>query len=222
MLISMKDIEVQYGKKQAMVTALDHVSLEVEEGEFLVIMGKSGCGKSTLLNVLGTLKIPNKGAYFFENTELLQQKEQVLSKFRNKNIGFVVQHFALINEKNVFQNIALPLQYAKAKRREIENRVNFVLEKVELLDKRHAYPNELSGGQCQRVAIARALVTNPKVILADEPTGALDAETGLKIMTLLQEINRQGTTIIMVTHDADYSKMGSRCITMKDGKIVQG
>lgn len=220
MLISMKDIGVEYGKKGNKVIALDNTSLDVKEGEFLVIMGKSGCGKSTLLNVLGTLRTPSNGRYFFDEQDVFSQKEKELSKFRNKNIGFIVQHFALINEKTVYDNICLPLQYSKTKSKDIEKRVAVLLEELELTEKRNAYPNELSGGQCQRVAIARALITNPKVILADEPTGALDEETGKKIMNLLQKINREGTTIIMVTHDADFAKMGSRSVTMRDGKIV--
>lgn len=219
-LISLKGIDIKYGKKDNKVKALDKVSLEVEEGEFLTIMGKSGSGKSTLLNVLGTLRMADNGKYYFRGKEISKYREKELAKFRNKNIGFVVQHFALINEQTVFDNIALPLQYAGKGKKVIERKIDEMLKKMELSDKKYAYPSELSGGQCQRVAIARALITEPKVILADEPTGALDEETGKKIMSLLQEINANGTTIIMVTHDADFAKLGSRCIVMKDGKIL--
>lgn len=173
MLISVKNIDVIYGKKNNKVVALDKVSLDVEEGEFLTIMGKSGCGKSTLLNVLATLRVPTGGQLLFDGIDLFEKNDKELAKFRNKNIGFVVQHFALINEKTVFENIALPLRYAKVSNSEIKERVESLLDKLELSAKRNKYPFELSGGQCQRVAIARALVTNPKLILADEPTGAL-------------------------------------------------
>ena len=220
MLISVKNIDVIYGKKNSKVVALDKVSLDVEEGEFLTIMGKSGCGKSTLLNVLATLRLPTGGQILFDGADLFKKNDKELAKFRNENIGFVVQHFALINEKTVYENIALPLRYAKVNKSEIKERVESLLEKLELSAKINKYPFELSGGQCQRVAIARALVTKPKLILADEPTGALDEENGKNIMDLLKLVNQQGTTVVMVTHDSDFSKYGDRCIHMKDGKIT--
>ena len=217
MLIDMNRIDVTYGKKLGAVPALKQVSLQVNEGEFLTIMGKSGCGKSTLLNVLGTIREPDGGTYFFDGKDVLQMKDSEKARFRNQNIGFVVQHFALLGERTIYDNIALPLHYMRIGNREIRVRVDSLLEKMELTDKKHKYPYELSGGQCQRTAIARALVTNPKLLLADEPTGALDEETGRNVMKLLQEINKNGTTIIMVTHDSDFAKLGSRSVTMQDG-----
>lgn len=220
MLITTEQIDMNYGKKDNSVFALKKVSLQVEEGEFLVVMGKSGCGKSTLLNVLGTLRNPTAGKYFFNGKEVLKMRDSEKAKFRNQNIGFVVQHFALLSERKVYDNIALPLQYMRMGRHEINERIDEILEQMEIVDKKYAYPYELSGGQCQRVALARALVTKPKLLLADEPTGALDEKTGKKIMQLLQEVNKSGTTIIMVTHDRDFAKLGNRCILMKDGMIV--
>ncbi len=217
MLIDMNRIDVTYGKKLGAVPALKQVSLQVNEGEFLTIMGKSGCGKSTLLNVLGTIREPDGGTYFFDGKDVLQMKDSEKARFRNQNIGFVVQHFALLGERTIYDNIALPLHYMRIGNREIRVRVDSLLEKMELTDKKHKYPYELSGGQCQRTAIARALVTNPKLLLADEPTGALDEETGRNVMELLREINKNGTTIIMVTHDSDFAKLGSRSVTMQDG-----
>ncbi len=220
MLIDMNRIDVTYGKKLGVVPALKQVSLQVNEGEFLTIMGKSGCGKSTLLNVLGTIREPDGGTYFFDGKDVLQMKDSEKARFRNQNIGFVVQHFALLGERTIYDNIALPLHYMRIGNREIRVRVDRLLEKMELTDKKHKYPYELSGGQCQRTAIARALVTNPKLLLADEPTGALDEETGRNVMKLLQEINKNGTTIIMVTHDSDFAKLGSRSVTMQDGMFT--
>ncbi len=220
MLLKIDNINVSYGKKDNQIVALKDVSLQVEKGEFLVLMGKSGCGKSTLLNVLGTLKNPTAGEYYFNGNDVINMSDREKAKFRNKNIGFIVQHFALMNERTVYENIALPLHYMRMGKREIKERIDELLENMEMADRKNAYPNELSGGQCQRVAIARALATRPEVILADEPTGALDEETGNKIMQLLQRINQSGTTVIMVTHDSDFAKLGDRCITMKDGRIV--
>lgn len=220
MLITTEQIDMNYGKKDNSVIALKKVSLEVEEEEFLVIMGKSGCGKSTLLNVLGTLRNPTSGKYFFNGKDVFRMSDSEKAKFRNQNIGFVVQHFALLSDRTVYDNIALPLQYMRMRRHEINEKIDEILERMDIIDKKYAYPYELSGGQCQRVALARALITKPKLLLADEPTGALDEETGKKIMELLQEINKSGTTIIMVTHDSDFAKLGSRCIIMKDGMVL--
>lgn len=219
MLINLDHITVDYGKADNKTYGLHEVSLTVKEGEFLTIMGKSGCGKSTLLNVLGTIRKPTAGNYYFRGEEITCLKDKRLASFRNKNIGFVVQHFALINEYTVADNIALPMQYQKRKVREREKCVDEILEKMDLKDKKYVYPYKLSGGQQQRVAIARAMITKPQLLLADEPTGSLDEENGMKIMELLKEANKEGTTVIMVTHDLELAKMGDRCIKMRDGRI---
>ena len=219
-MISLKGISVSFGKKNARVEALKDVSLDIGRGEFVTITGKSGCGKTTLLNVIGGILPPDSGSYEFDGIDVYGMSDKRLSEFRNKKIGFVVQHFALINEKDVTENIMLPLRYRKEKD-DLAVRDEFeILNMLEISDKKRAYPTELSGGQKQRVAIARALITNPDVILADEPTGALDEETGKKIMDIFKKINDGGKTIIMVTHDMQLALLGTRQITMKDGIIT--
>ena len=221
MLIKLNNVTVKYGKSSAQVMALDDFSLEVEQGAFLSIIGKSGSGKSTLLNVLGGIRKPDYGEYFYQDQLVNKMNDGEAAKFRNKNIGFVVQHFALIQEKTVYDNIALPLIYQKVKKIEINKRINDVLEKLSISEKKYAYPSELSGGQCQRVAIARALVTEPTLILADEPTGNLDSNNAWEIMKLLEEINERGTTVIVVTHNMEIVKtMKKRVITIQKGVIV--
>lgn len=220
MLIDLQNINVLYGEKEGRMHALKDVSLQIEKGEFVTVVGKSGCGKSTLLNILGGIKRPDQGSYLFDGKVTNDMKEKEKAVFRNKNVGFVVQHFALIQEKTVYDNIMLPLNYQKMKKQEKHQKVQQMMEWMEIAEKKYNYPYELSGGQCQRVAIARALVTEPQLILADEPTGALDEENGQKIVNILKKINEKGTTIIMVTHDMDMAKQGKRCIHMKDGRIV--
>lgn len=219
MLIKLNNISVAYGKGNTQVMALNNFSLEVEQGTFLSIIGKSGSGKSTLLNVLGGIRKPDYGEYIYQDQLVNKMNDSEAAKFRNKNIGFVVQHFALIQEKTVYDNIALPLIYQKIKKSEINKRIDYILDKLSISEKKYAYPSQLSGGQCQRVAIARALVTKPTLILADEPTGALDEENGKKIIRLLKQINEQGTTVIMVTHDLELAKQGTKIIKMRDGKL---
>lgn len=219
MLIKLNNISVAYGKGNTQVMALNNFSLEVEQGTFLSIIGKSGSGKSTLLNVLGGIRKPDYGEYIYQDQLVNKMNDGEAAKFRNKNIGFVVQHFALIQEKTVYDNIALPLIYQKIKKSEINKRIDYILDKLSISEKKYAYPSQLSGGQCQRVAIARALVTKPTLILADEPTGALDEENGKKIIRLLKQINEQGTTVIMVTHDLELAKQGTKIIKMRDGKL---
>jgi putative ABC transport system ATP-binding protein len=201
-------------------TALREVDLHVREGEFVSVMGPSGCGKSTLLNILGLLDNPTSGSYVFNGTEVANLRESQRTKFRKGNIGFVFQSFNLIDELTVFENVELPLIYLNMKASERKRKVEEVLERMKISHRRKHFPQQLSGGQQQRVAIARAVVANPKLILADEPTGNLDSKNGIEVMNLLTELNKEGTTIIMVTHsdrDADYAH---RIINLFDGQVV--
>lgn len=218
-LICLKDVCLTYGKKESLVTALNHVDLEIDKGDFVVITGKSGCGKTSLLNVIGGIKNPTSGQYFYENRDVSQMTDYQAAQFRNHNIGFVVQHFALIMDRTVSQNIEIPLLYCKKYAGNRRKKVQEVMELLDIEDKAKRYPHELSGGQRQRVAIARAIVTQPDVIIADEPTGALDEETGGIIIEILKDIHKKGTTIIMVTHDKDLGESGTKTIRMRDGKI---
>ncbi len=200
--------------------ALDQVSLEVKNGEFVAVMGPSGCGKSTLLNILGMLDNPTAGEYYFDGSEVGRLSESRRTDIRKGNIGFVFQSFNLIDEINVQDNVELPLVYLKIKGQKRKDMVNSVLERMKISHRRNHYPQQLSGGQQQRVAIARAVVANPKLILADEPTGNLDSKNGLEVMNLLTELNREGTTIIMVTHSLHDSEFAHRIVNLFDGSIV--
>ena len=182
-------------------------------------MGKSGCGKTTLLNVLGTLLAPEEGRYEFDGHAVWDKNEKKRAQLRNENIGFVVQHFALVADMTVYENVALPLTYQKLPRLEIRKRVEKTLEFLDISEKKNKCPHELPGGQKQRAAIARAIITNPKLILADEPSGALDEENGNRIMEILEKLHQKGITIIMVTHDADLAERASRVIHMREGRI---
>lgn len=219
-LLELKDIVVTYQNDDISLHALNQLSLSVEKGEFVSIIGKSGCGKSTLLNVIGLISSPTEGTYSFQGNEVQDISTKDAAKLRNHNIGFIVQHFALIPDYTVYENIALPLHYQKMSGAMIQKKVEELLEELELQETRNKYPYQLSGGQCQRVAIARALITKPQILLADEPTGALDEETGRKIMEILEKINKKGTTILMVTHDLDLANRANRVIKMSDGKII--
>ena len=201
-------------------SALDHVSLHVQKGEFVAIMGPSGCGKSTLLNIVGLLDNPTDGQYFFDGKEVGKLKERNRTQLRKGNIGFVFQSFNLIDELNVYENVELPLIYLKLKARERKEMVEKVLERMKISHRRKHFPQQLSGGQQQRVAIARAVVANPKLILADEPTGNLDSKNGLEVMNLLTELNREGTTIVMVTHSLHDSEFAHRVVNLFDGQII--
>ena len=220
--LELKNSSKRYGKtEETKVHALKSVNLKIEEGSYLAIMGKSGSGKSTLLNVLGGLTRPTDGVYIFNGENVSNLSRSQGAVFRNQNIGFVVQNFALIHSMTVKENVRLPLIYGSYRRKEIDRCVKKILEKMELADKIHAYPSELSGGQCQRVAIARAMIAEPKLILADEPTGALDQETGKRIMDLFSELNAQGTTVIIVTHDKDVATRCGRRLYMEDGSVFE-
>lgn len=201
-------------------TALNEVSLEINQGEFIAIMGPSGCGKSTLLNILGLLDNPTSGELWFLDQEVSRFSENNRTDLRNGNIGFVFQSFNLIDELTVFENVELPLLYAGVSARERVERVNKALERMQIAHRTEHYPQQLSGGQQQRVAIARAIVTNPHIILADEPTGNLDSTNGNEVMSLLKELNNDGATVVMVTHSEDNAREAKRIIRMMDGCIL--
>ena len=201
-------------------TALNGINLEINEGEFLAIMGPSGCGKSTLLNLLGLLDNPTDGELWFLGQEVSQYTENSRTDLRNGNIGFVFQSFNLIDELTVFENVELPLLYAGVSVKERVERVNAALDRMQIAHRSEHFPQQLSGGQQQRVAIARAIVTNPHIVLADEPTGNLDSVNGNDVMNLLTESNRKGTTVVMVTHSEENARMAGRLIRMIDGNIL--
>ena len=201
-------------------TALNKVNIEVVDGEFVAIMGPSGCGKSTLLNILGLLDNPTGGSYLFNDREAAGLKEKQRTNLRKGTIGFVFQSFNLIEELTVFENIELPLLYLKMSGSERKKKINAVMERMKISHRKKHFPQQLSGGQQQRVAIARAVVTNPKLILADEPTGNLDSANSAEVMALLTELNEDGTTIIMVTHSPSDAEKAHRIIQLFDGHIV--
>ncbi|MBR5593488.1 MAG: ABC transporter ATP-binding protein [Bacteroidaceae bacterium] len=219
-MLKVTEIKKSFLTEEVETIALNGVSFEIKEGEFVAIMGPSGCGKSTLLNILGLLDNPSSGSYELLGKEVGTLKEKDRTMFRKGNIGFVFQSFNLIDELSVEENVELPLIYMGVKSGERKERVRAMLEKMNMSHRRHHFPQQLSGGQQQRVAIARALVSNPKLILADEPTGNLDSRNGQDVMTLLKELNDEGTTIIMVTHSQHDASYASRVICMLDGKIV--
>ncbi len=201
-------------------SALNKVDLHIKKGEFVAIMGPSGCGKSTLLNIIGLLDNPTGGEFYFDGEEVGQLKERNRTLLRKGNIGFVFQSFNLIDELNVYENVELPLIYLKLKASERKEMVGKVLERMKISHRKKHFPQQLSGGQQQRVAIARAVVANPKLILADEPTGNLDSKNGLEVMNLLTELNREGTTIVMVTHSLHDSEFAHRVVNLFDGQII--
>lgn len=201
-------------------TALSDINLHIEQGDFLAIMGPSGCGKSTLLNILGLLDQPSEGEYEFDGQSLTGMSENQLAEIRRHSLSFVFQSFNLIDELSVYENIELPLIYQGVAANERQNRVKTILEKVGLAHRAGHRPQQLSGGQQQRVAIARALVSQPKLILADEPTGNLDSVNRQEVMALLQQLNKEGATIVMVTHSEEESYFANKVIRMCDGKII--
>lgn len=200
--------------------ALNEISIDISEGEFVAIMGPSGCGKSTLLNILGLLDNPTSGELWFIGKEVSRYSENDRTDMRNGNIGFVFQSFNLIDELTVFENVELPLLYAGVPVRERVDRVNKALERMQIGHRTEHYPQQLSGGQQQRVAIARAIVTNPKIILADEPTGNLDSTNGNEVMLLLKELNKDGAIVVMVTHSEENAREAGRIVRMMDGCIL--
>jgi len=219
-MVQLESIVKNYGKGSNIVSALKGISLQINQGEFVAITGPSGCGKSTLLNIVGGMDRQSEGTYHYQNISVENLNAKDLASFRNQKIGFIFQAYHLSKELTVLDNVALPLGYAGIAGRERKERAEALLEKVGLTEKIKTYPTKLSGGEMQRVAIARALANNPSILLADEPTGNLDQENGLKIMSILKEINQEGTTIVLVTHDLALAKSADRVLQMKDGNIV--
>jgi len=220
-LIRVENLVKIYRTGSVEVPALRGVSFTIERGEFVAVMGPSGSGKSTLLNILGCLDTPTDGAYFLEGKDVSRLKENALARVRNQKIGFVFQSFNLLPRYTAFQNVELPLIYAGVPRKERRKRVEEVLQAVGLGDRMHHRPNQLSGGQAQRVAIARALVNNPSLILADEPTGNLDSRSSEEIMAILQKLNQEGRTIVLVTHERDIALHARRILHFLDGKLFK-
>ncbi len=219
-MIKTNDLTKIFRTEEVETTALNKVCLEVKEGEYVAVMGPSGCGKSTLLNILGLLDNPTSGSYIFNGTEVANLRERDRTIFRKGNIGFVFQSFNLIDELNVYENVELPLIYLKMKTGERKKKVEDALERMKISHRAKHFPQQLSGGQQQRVAIARAVVANPRLILADEPTGNLDSKNGIEVINLLSELNREGTTIIMVTHSDRDAGYAHRIVNLFDGHIV--
>ncbi|HEX8226206.1 MAG TPA: ABC transporter ATP-binding protein [Allosphingosinicella sp.] len=219
-MLSMRELSRVYRADTVETTALDRIDLDIAEGEFVAIMGPSGCGKSTLLNVVGMLDSPSSGSYVFADTEVAGLPESKLADFRKKNIGFIFQSFNLVDELSVRENIELALLYHDVPASERRSRVEAVMDKVGVAHRAKHRPSQLSGGQQQRVAVARALVGNPKLILADEPTGNLDTQHGEEVMKMLQALNREGSTIVMVTHSPAHADYAGRVVNMLDGRIL--
>lgn len=219
-MLRIEELSKYFRTEEVETIALNRISLAVAPGEFVAIMGPSGCGKSTLLNILGLLDNPSEGKYFLLNREVGSLKERERTLYRKGNIGFVFQSFNLIDELNVFENVELPLIYLRIPAKKRKEMVNAILNRMNISHRAGHFPQQLSGGQQQRVAIARAVVAQPKLILADEPTGNLDTKNGQEVMTLLSELNREGTTIVMVTHSQRDSTYAHRVINLLDGQIV--
>ena len=203
------------------VRALDGVSLEIERGEFVAIVGQSGSGKSTMMNVLGCLDIPTRGDYFLNGTDVRELTDKELSRIRNKEIGFIFQQYNLIQDLTVLENVELPLVYQGVSADDRREMALAALERVGLAERVKHRPTQMSGGQQQRVAIARAIAANPSIVMADEPTGALDSRTGLEVLAFLQKLNREGTTVILITHDNGIAATARRCVRLTDGRIVE-
>lgn len=219
-MIKIENLSKVFRTEEVETRALNGVSIQIQKGEFVTIMGASGCGKSTLLNIIGLLDDFNEGSYRFLDKEISGVKENEKSKIRKENIGFIFQNFNLIDELSVYDNIELPLLYNKIPSAERKKRIEEIAERLAIGHRLKHYPQQLSGGQQQRVAVARALVTNPKVILADEPTGNLDSKNGNEVMELLTDLHAEGATILMVTHSEYDASFSQRTIVMKDGMVL--
>jgi putative ABC transport system ATP-binding protein len=221
MLIRTRELVKIYRMGDSDIRALDHVSVDIARGEFVAVMGPSGSGKSTFMNVLGCLDRPTSGQYVLNERNIADLAADELAAVRNRNIGFVFQQFNLLARTPAVENVELPLVYAGMEKKSRMEKAKAMLQRVGLGERAQHHPAQLSGGQQQRVAIARALVTEPLLILADEPTGALDSRTSLEIMTLLQELNRQGMTVVLVTHEPDIARFARRILVFRDGRVVQ-
>ncbi len=219
-MIKTTDLTKIFRTDEVETTALNKVNLEVSKGEFVAVMGPSGCGKSTLLNIIGLLDNPTNGRYSFNEVEVSKFRESQRTNLRKGNIGFVFQSFNLIDELNVYENVELPLLYLRMRSSERKKKVNEVLDRMRISHRKKHFPQQLSGGQQQRVAVARAVVANPQLILADEPTGNLDSANGEEVMKLLEDLNNDGTTIVMVTHSPSYADRAHRIVQLFDGHIV--
>lgn len=219
-MIKTSNLQKLFTTEEVETTALDGIDVQINSGEFVAIMGPSGCGKSTLLNILGLLDNPSDGEYNFYDNEVAKMSERQRANLRKGNIGFVFQSFNLIDELTVFENVELPLLYLKVSASERKKKVEAALERMNIMHRRNHFPQQLSGGQQQRVAIARAVIAQPKVILADEPTGNLDSANGLEVMNLLSQLNQEGATIVMVTHSPHDAGFAHRIINLFDGKVV--
>ena len=221
MLIDIRDLYKIYNEgKESEVRALDGVSLQIDKGEFVAIVGQSGSGKSTLMNVLGCLDIPTYGEYYLDGTDVTSLSDKELARIRNREIGFIFQGYNLIQELDALENVTLPLIYRGVSVFDREDMAMEALARVGMEDRAHHRPSEMSGGQQQRVAIARAIATRPPIIMADEPTGALDSHTGLEVLGFLQQLNKEGTTVILITHDNGIAATARRVVRLADGKIV--
>jgi putative ABC transport system ATP-binding protein len=219
-MLKLDNVSKKYRTTEVETSALDGVSLEIAQGEFVAVMGPSGCGKSTLLNILGLLDSPDRGAYWFFGEEVARYSERELTALRRTGVGFIFQSFNLIDDLNVAENVEVSLLYRRIAGGERRRRVGAALERVSIAHRAKHLPHQLSGGQQQRVAIARALVADPKLILADEPTGNLDTENGNAVMTLLTQINEAGTTVVMVTHSLVHAGYAKRTVKLLDGRVV--
>ena len=219
-MITTENLQKVFTTEEVETTALNGITLEIRDGEFVAVMGPSGCGKTTLLNILGLLDTPSQGAYHFYGKEVSRLPERGRTDLRKGNIGFVFQSFNLIDELTVFENVELPLLYLKVPAAERKQRVDEALERMNMMHRRNHFPQQLSGGQQQRAAIARAVIAKPRMILADEPTGNLDSSNGEQVMGLLQELNNEGTTIVMVTHSPHDAGFAHRIIQLFDGKVL--
>jgi putative ABC transport system ATP-binding protein len=220
-MLSMRELTRVYRTESVETTALDGINLDIAAGEFVAIMGPSGCGKSTLLNVVGMLDSPSGGSYVFNGEEVAGLSEAKLAEVRKKNIGFIFQSFNLVDELSVRENVELALLYHDVPTAERRRRADEVMDKVGIAHRSKHRPSQLSGGQQQRVAVARALIGEPKLILADEPTGNLDTQHGEEVMKMLQALNREGSTIVMVTHSPGHADYASRIVHMLDGRVLQ-
>lgn len=219
MLLQLKEIYKDYPQGRSMVPVLKHVSLDVEEGQYIAIMGPSGSGKTTLMNLIGCLDVPTSGEYLLDGQNISREKDAKMAEIRNRFIGFVFQQFNLLPKMTALDNVALPLLYAGVGKKERRARAAEALKKVGLEDRMKFLPNQLSGGQCQRVAIARAIVGNPRLLLADEPTGALDSKSGTQIMELFKQLNDEGMTIVMITHEQSIADCAQKIYYILDGEL---